>query len=191
MTDAMPIDTGPENRQRFLRHSILIAARLLIGGRAVDCDVVDLSAGGARVRTTEPLPVGAPVVLSVEGVRDFNGKVAWQMTELAGVEFCEDSASLEKVIPAIAENAQDERERRLQARQSVLWKADIYAGVRRYGCEVLNVSPEGAKLRVDGHLGRGARVVLRSVHFGEVHAETMWQANDHVGVRFLREPEAG
>ncbi|MBZ6377637.1 hypothetical protein B5C34_03910 [Pacificimonas flava] len=69
------------------RRRVLFRGELLTGSGPVACTVVDVSAGGARIRTDTPLEPGAPVTLTVPGHPDFQGVIAWGNDGKAGVAF--------------------------------------------------------------------------------------------------------
>lgn len=189
-TAPAPPDTErPEERQRFTRRSVLIAAKLCIGDHMADCDVIDLSAGGAKVAVGERFPVNAEICLLIDDYQ-FHGKIAWRDGESLGLQFSEDPELVAPAIPEILNREQDGRERRKYTRSAVLWTGELYGGVRHSTCEVLNISAGGAKLRAIGNFPPGMKVVFRSVRFGEFKAEVVWQDRDSntIGVSFLEDP---
>ena len=52
-----------------------------------DCLVLDISPGGAKIQTPDPLPADASVVLTPERGGRFHGKVAWQQGSYLGIAF--------------------------------------------------------------------------------------------------------
>lgn len=184
----MPDDSltlaDPTNRQRHPRLSVLIGAALIVEGHQVDCDVIDLSAGGAKVRVDHSLDIGMLVDLSIEGSPQLGGTVVWWNGEFAGIRFHENAELAEDEVVEVIESAQDDRERRTDTRTSVLWLADLYVGIRHYRCKILNIAAGGAKLSIDADLKLGAEVTLRSRNFGEFKAEIVWKKDGAFGVRF-------
>ena len=181
--DNLTLD-DPENRQRHPRLSVLIGATVSCGGTEIMCDVIDLSAGGAKVRSDKPLTEGAAVVLSMEGVSDFHGTVAWRDGDQAGIQFRAGDEISEDKVAEVIDAAKDPRDRRADMRISVLWFADLYVGIRHYRCKILNISAGGAMLCLDGTLPADKTLTLRSPNFGEFKADVVWQSGGSVGVRF-------
>ena len=107
------------------------------------------------------------------------------------IRFHDNAQLAEDEVEAVIENAQDDRERRSDTRRSVLWLADLYVGIRRYECRILNISAGGAKISLDATLQAGAAITLRSRHFGEFKAEVVWQGDGAYGVRFEGRYEGG
>ena len=191
-TQALPADDqqGPE-RQRFTRRSILLNATLRDDEGAVDCDLVDISAGGAKVHVAAPFRLGAQLLLTIGDEHTFYSKVAWRDGEFLGLRFIEPPESIAAAIPDILRQNKEGAERRSRVRSTVLWSAEIYGGLRRAKCEILNISSSGAKLHTAGNFAPGTEVAIRSVRFGEFRAEVIWQDKESgtLGVHFLEEDE--
>lgn len=192
MADTAPIadQSGSQDRsderQRFPRHQVIVGAKLRDSQGTVDCDVLDLSAGGAKVRASVPFPAGAEVRLDIAELHCFHATVAWSQGDYLGLEFHDEPEGVAAAMPAILEAARDERERRRYLRSSVIWTGEIYGGLRRAKCEVLNVSSAGAKLRTKGHFPIGTQITIRSIRFGEFQAEVVWQDKEAnlIGISF-------
>ena len=187
---AQPEEDRPEERQRYTRRSVLIAAKLCEGDRIADCDVTDLSAGGARVTAAEKCACNARMSLLIEDFQ-FHGHIAWCDGDCLGLQFSDDPEAVAPAIPEILNRTQDGRERRRHTRSTVLWSGELYGGVRRAQCEVLNISAGGAKLHAQGNFPVGTEVSFRSIRFGEFKAEVVWQnkENSTLGIAFLEDPE--
>ena len=184
----MPLDDpkggAPEDRQRFVRQSLLVAARLLVAEEDFEADILDLSAGGAKITCDQALAPETPVTLVVRGVGDFRGHVAWSDGRSHGLRFAIDPDIVEAAIPRILE-ASDSRERRRHTRSSVLWKAEIFGGIRRAECEVLNISKSGVRVRVKTDFKAEGEVTLRSIRFGEHKGRMVWREKDRLGIEFI------
>ncbi len=184
----MPLDDlairSPDERQRFPRRSTLIAAQLRISDELIDVDILDLSEGGAKLSVPMVLDLGQKVALVVEGIGDFTARVVWQNGQSHGIEFRDDPDAIAETLPTILDTAQDGRERRRHVRHSVLWKAEVYCGIRRSGCEILNISEGGARLRLEQSFNATEEVTIRSIHFGERHGRVVWQDGDRLGIEF-------
>ena len=86
-------------RRRHRRVSVLWAAALSSPGRHQDCAILNLSAGGAKIRVGDP--DSCPACLSIENPRfgRLNGRVVWRQDDLLGLAFIEPSQA---VAPALA-----------------------------------------------------------------------------------------
>jgi hypothetical protein len=78
------------------RKSVSWNAKLHQDGCILDCKAVDVSAGGAKIRIDERLPINSWVVLSIDAVGNFPGEVRWQDKSFAGIRFLQDAAVVEE-----------------------------------------------------------------------------------------------
>jgi hypothetical protein len=74
-------------RRRFLRWPVFWSAELDSGERARNCQVLDFSPGGAKVRSADGPPIGGSVALKFPNAIHLFGKVAWAHGGLLGIEF--------------------------------------------------------------------------------------------------------
>lgn len=69
------------------------------------CDILDVSASGARIRTAKPLAAESWVTLGIESLGKVHAQVVWQKENLAGVQFAADPSYikrlLRRVLPAL------------------------------------------------------------------------------------------
>ena len=61
----------------------------------MDCRVIDLSDGGAKIRVKERLAINSWVALVVQRLGIFPGEVRWQDESFAGICFLQDPAIVE------------------------------------------------------------------------------------------------
>jgi hypothetical protein len=81
---------GKGEVQRSPRIQTSLAAILVDSdGGELPVEVIDLSSGGFRLRTTEPLIVGEEIRLRVSRHGDFQGRVQWVEGHEAGGSFLE------------------------------------------------------------------------------------------------------
>jgi CRP/FNR family transcriptional regulator, cyclic AMP receptor protein len=79
----------PEGRdaRKHLRKRSLLPATLTTERGSVDCRVLDLSAGGAKVECTDALAEGEMLTVMIEAIGTFSGRVVWRRDRYAGVTF--------------------------------------------------------------------------------------------------------
>jgi hypothetical protein len=97
-------------RRREQRTGVIKRAKILFGRAAIDCVVVDVSEGGARVRTDVVVPIPKRVVLRFSGGGAYVAEVQWALGTEVGFQFdglaplAEDAASVAlsafKALPA-------------------------------------------------------------------------------------------
>lgn len=87
-------------RPREARRAVLWPASLKVVGKPeIRCVVIDLSSGGAKVRTDKPVAEGTLVKLrSQRFTRD--ARIAWTADGLVGLQFVESSEHLMKTLDA-------------------------------------------------------------------------------------------
>jgi predicted LPLAT superfamily acyltransferase len=70
-------------------------------GRMMNCKVVDLSDGGAKIRIDQRLASNSWVALVVERLGIFPGEVRWQDERFAGICFMQDPAIVEARLRSV------------------------------------------------------------------------------------------
>ena len=78
-----------DEQRRFHRMAVRWEAALSAGTDADGggCLVLDMSPGGAKVQTQNPLPAETPVSLMLDRGGRFSGRVAWQHGSYFGILF--------------------------------------------------------------------------------------------------------
>ncbi len=94
-------DKTADNRE-FERKDILFAARLYVGDDGMDCEIVNISFGGAQIRLARALNNGDMVVLEIEPFGSFNMEVRWSDGKDTGIRFDDDPAKVAELVMAIA-----------------------------------------------------------------------------------------
>jgi hypothetical protein len=74
-------------RPRLPRVEVDRLATVRCGARVYGANTRDISQGGVKIETDEPLSVGSDVVLTMEKFRPLHGVVRWCDDGLAGIEF--------------------------------------------------------------------------------------------------------
>ncbi len=93
---------NPSDGREFERKDVLFAARLYVGKDALDCEIVNISFGGAQVRAGKVLNNGDMVVLEIEPFGSFNMEVRWSDGKDTGLRFDDDPAKVAELVMAIA-----------------------------------------------------------------------------------------
>jgi DNA-binding response OmpR family regulator len=78
-------------------------------------------------------------------------------------------------------------ERRRHRRKPVLWAAELETATQRYDCVVLDVSAQGAKVRVAAPLAPQQAVAVIIERFGRLRGEVVWIGHSLAGIRFTDE----
>jgi 3-deoxy-D-arabino-heptulosonate 7-phosphate (DAHP) synthase class II len=65
------------------------------------CDILDISANGAQIRTTKALAADSWVTLGIEQLGKIHAQVVWQKDNLAGVQFAADPGYVTRMMRGI------------------------------------------------------------------------------------------
>ena len=87
-----------KDRRAYKRKSVLLTAKLHYDGVIWDCEVLDVSDNGAGVRVAYSLLIGAAVMLKINRLGVFPGKVRWQSGDRVGIQFLEDAREVRERI---------------------------------------------------------------------------------------------
>ena len=71
------------------RRAVLWSGQLKFGDHSFDCQIWNISFGGAKVNVGLPFAKGTEVSLTLEGKGTFTGKVMWQSDKNLGIQFDE------------------------------------------------------------------------------------------------------
>ena len=188
MADGTVLMREDDEKQRFTRASIICDGCLDVGGLTVPCEILDISVGGAKIATGEPLSHEGDLVLQVGDVAAFPGKVAWQRGCQSGIEFGVAPETVAEALPEILEGPAKAREQRQHLRSTVLWSAEVIHGARIIPCRILNVSAAGAKVRIEAAIPDGTEVRISCNRFGEMPARVVWGEDGKIGLSFSEDP---
>ncbi len=180
---------SPIDLQKHPRHQTLCSGKCYVGERGVDCQVLDISVGGAKVRLSEPVEPETQIRLKIENVGEFSGRVAWRNGATLGIEFHEELSELARIVEDILSHDVSKDEHRGGVRTSVLWAGRLLSAGRNIGCRVLNISAYGAKIRSEQSFEFAADVILNIDRFGDFAAKVIWQDDSHLGIEFRDKPE--
>src|SRR3990172_3436129 len=82
------------DRRRHKRAHVLFNGRLISGDRSAQGVLLDVPAGGARIRLSEPLEAGSAITLRLARSLDFHVEVVWRNEQTIGLRFREKPARI-------------------------------------------------------------------------------------------------
>ena len=85
--------TKRDIRRRHTRVSVNWRAVLLIALLRIPVDIIDISEGGARIRSSDQLPDAKSAILIVDRVGSLDAEVVWTRAKLSGLRFTEANAA--------------------------------------------------------------------------------------------------
>lgn len=94
--------TNPADGREFERKDVLFSARLHVGDKTIDSEIVNISFGGSQIRVGKTLKAGDEVVLEIEPFGSFNVEIRWSDGKDIGVKFNDDAAKVAELVMAIA-----------------------------------------------------------------------------------------
>ena len=184
--------TGQE-RQRHVRTAVLVAGRVASGSECHTCEIVNISIGGARLRLSEAPGALESVTIQVDGYPDLIGCVIWRADREIGVEFDYESRETAQQLQVDARPAYVPSDRRRSIRVSVLWSGRVVRddGSADLPCMVLNVSTEGARLRLNEPVDAMDNVPVRLQidRLGGLDGRVAWVRNDEMAIVFDEDPD--
>ncbi len=92
---------GPDHREHA-RSAVLMAGRLYCCGEWKPCQVVNVSAGGARLKIDSPYCPGQELALELGACGQYPGLVAWARGEEIGFKFTCDPAEVAEALIGLA-----------------------------------------------------------------------------------------
>ena len=190
---AEAVDAGetpqPEDRQAFPRSSVWISGSLSAGERSMPCDVLNVSAGGVRVRCAHACGTDAPVMLEIDGHAGIAVTEAWRKDDLSGLSFDAPADRVARFLGFLESARPSILEQRRFRRCSVMWSACVFSGGRTLDAMVLNLSAGGARIRLPDAPVMDDRATVSIGRFGDFPGRLAWRAGNEFGLEFLDPPE--
>lgn len=91
-----------ESRREHLRKKVFLKAELRCGNNAASCDILNMSAGGAKVVTSLKVTTGSSVTLNLDPFGELPGEIVWQNGEEMGINFQKDPEQIAEIVLGIA-----------------------------------------------------------------------------------------
>ena len=96
------------DRRRHRRKPVLWAAEIDTATQRYDCVVLDVSAQGAKIRSSAPLMTQQVVAIIIERFGRLRGEVVWVGNNLAGIRFTDEIPRLSQAAGSGQDSAEDE-----------------------------------------------------------------------------------
>ncbi len=88
----------PSEHRRFERTTVLWSGHLVCQEQSVACVIVNISAGGAMVRSEDPAFFATSVVLRNAHIGDLPAEVVWRQNDELGLKFADDPETVAAII---------------------------------------------------------------------------------------------
>ncbi len=84
--------------RRFERTTVLWSGQLVFQEQSVACVIVNISSGGAMVRSDDPSIFVTSVVLRNARIGDLAAQIVWRQDEELGLRFADDEETVAEII---------------------------------------------------------------------------------------------
>ncbi len=84
--------------RRFERTTVLWSGQLVFQEQSVACVIVNISSGGAMVRSEDPAFYATSVVLRNARIGDLAAEVVWRQNDELGLKFADDPETVAEII---------------------------------------------------------------------------------------------
>ncbi len=179
----------PKNRHRFKRSSVFCAGKIIVSDLILDCDVLNISAGGAQIRIIGDKDPPDAFRLRIEGFDEFDCDVVRRAGRKIGLTFNAPPEEVEKLVDDIIDHPEKTNEVRKFPRRLVLLSGAIYVENRAVDCRILDISVGGARLRTERAFEHDSRFPLMIYRFGEFPVQVAWEDDTELGITFTDEPD--
>ncbi|MEZ5918347.1 MAG: PilZ domain-containing protein [Parvularculaceae bacterium] len=180
---ATPQEDASE-RRRHRRVDMNLKARVLMeDGAEEPCIVVNISAGGAMLKARTPPPEGAEVIVYIDDIGRFKGKVVRSSRHVFAVDYRGRKAKTKRTADALT-YAANQTGKRVDRRGSPRIRQDAPALVRlengdTLNCAILDISLTGASIAIEPRPTLGALLTV-----GRMKAKVVRRHETGVGVVF-------
>ena len=83
-----------QERRRHRRCAIFWPGKITCRDCSINFDLLDISAGGARIHLSAPLIDTSPVTVRIDRIGEFRAEVVWRGLDDAGLRFIDDDGEL-------------------------------------------------------------------------------------------------
>jgi hypothetical protein len=174
MPKKTPESVWREELRAYRRHGVGLTGKVFVPAedKVIDCDVVDLSAGGAGVRCAEVPPLHTFVVLYVDGLGRFEAAAVRYDAGILGLRFQFGEAKRRRVAEALSRYVTYGEVMATRRRSHRRSPADtplhiVRPNGERWRCDVVDVSLSGMSLRTSARPSVG-EVVQVGRSYGRV-----------------------
>jgi hypothetical protein len=196
------------HNQRAENREVLASGEtgLVVGRRSYVVDLLNLSGGGAMIRTNVPLQLWKQVHLELGESGSVECVVRWIREDRIGLEFAHetqvggdiakrDAMLLDTIVrnfPEVAGDSQAaapapaETQRRGGLRHPLIWSGEIHFDHDSTKVRLRNVSETGAMVDCPRPFPEGAEVLLDLGGAGQHFAAVTWSRGDQLGLKFQR-----
>ena len=168
---------GPEQRQAHRFTLLIRAAKLITDQGEFLCVIRDASETGLAVALFHPLPACDRYLVEFQNGDRHEATLVWEREGRAGFQFS-DPADIVRIIESPSEFTK--RPMRVELKRQGM----LYAGVNAFDVEMLNISPQGAKIACRAEIAIDRNVRLSVGGLPELQAKVRWRRLGVCGLVF-------
>jgi hypothetical protein len=182
-------DDQPQNRQRYRRSAVFFPAVIRAGEETYECDVLNVSSGGALVRTRRPFRHSGTFTICIAGLEEVSAQLVRTHENNHGIAFEQDPAYVEDIVRELLMNPAYSRDHRAYPRRLVFLAGSFYLGDRYVRCKLQNLSAGGLFVKSEVKADLGDEIELTVARFGDMPVRVVWRNEHGMGCCFLDLPE--
>ena len=175
----------PQDAQRYARSAVFLQANVASGGQVTDCDVLNISAGGALIRCEQGLPIDGPFGITIADYPPLTAQIVRTHQDNHGIAFDGDAKEIANLVDEILLDAPHHRDKRSFPRRLVLLAASFYLGDEFVKCKVQNISAGGFFAKSDKCPEAGTTIEFNLARFGTMPVRVIWANEKGMGGVFL------
>jgi hypothetical protein len=183
-------DTAPamKDKRKYERVKMCLPGQLFSpgAGQSLDCQVLNLSAGGAGVHCQNEFPKDTPLILYVEGFGRFEGVAMPRKDGILGLSFSIGMAKQSRLMETLALFVKDgltgvTRSREHKRMPSLVKRSITLENGAHLVIDVLDISLEGVSLRTKTRPPIGEIVML-----GHTRGRVVRHHDDGIALHFVK-----
>lgn len=87
-----------EGQRRFLRRSVLWPGHIAVEGERLDCTILNMSLGGAKIALRDDNHLQGSVILGGDRFEGLAAKIVWTSGRIVGLEFKDEPAAVSRIL---------------------------------------------------------------------------------------------
>jgi hypothetical protein len=181
-------DDQPQDRQRYNRSAVFAPAVIRADDETYECDVLNVSAGGALIRTRRPFSYSGTFAICIAGLEELRAQLVRTHENNHGIAFEEDPGYTAGIVKELLMNPAYSRDHRSHPRRLVFLAGSFYLGGHYVRCKIQNLSVGGLFVRSEAIADPGEEIELTIARFGVMPVRVVWSNEHGMGCHFLDPP---
>jgi len=156
---------GPAGNRKYDRVPVALGGAIFATGITRECQIMDLSQGGAHLRLDKPIALEGDLHLYIKGFGRFQTQVVWNCDNEMAVRFIVDNSAVSGLLKGLANYMKGIDAAQTEERKEVRVPTSIVAVCRMAGgaaipCEIIDASMRSMSLRIFARPRIGSLVTL-------------------------------